>query len=212
MTETRALKLISHKRLNREHAPRWQLTQALRWLTTTVLYTLALGLTLGALAHIITIFTIPLMGSNDAVNRLSEETLEALLSDTVVMDGKGFTPPWPDPAFVTTYCRFDLSSGPQRIRARTPDGFAGLSLHGPGGTVIYAVTDEVAQGGELALTILTADQAIDSPSDATDIRVIAPVQNGIGVTYGLAVYRVMASQPSQRDVARGVASTLRCGS
>lgn len=212
MTITRALKPLFGGHISKSSQMRLRIMYALRWVTSTVLYTLVLGLSLGALVHIIAVFAIPLTGSNDAVNRLSEESMAAFLSDTIELGSTSFTPPMPDPSFITTACRFDLSGGPQRIRARVPDGFAGLSLHEPGGRVLYAVTDEVAQGGELLLTVLTPDQALEHKADNGDVRVIAPVQNGMRITYGLAVYRVMAARPSMLEGARSIASTLYCGS
>ena len=189
MKETRALKIDSALGLRRPPARRrpWQW---LARLSGEVLHALVFGLTLGALVHIVTVFVIPFVGP-----------------------GKGgvFDPPWPDPAFVTMVCRFDLAKGPQRIRARAPDGFAGLSLHAPGGGVLYAVTDEVAQAGELSLHVMTPAQAPDvARGDGADVRFVVPARYGMPVTHGLAVYRVMAPWPSLRDSARATAATLRC--
>lgn len=206
MKETRALKIDSALGLRRPRARRrpWQW---LARLSGEVLHALVFGLTLGALVHIVTVFAIPYVGSGDAVSRIS-----AARPQTSVEPGNGvFDPPWPDPAFVTMVCRFDLSSGPQRIRARAPDGFAGLSLHAPGGGVLYAVTDEVAQAGELSLHVMTPDQAPDvAREDGADVRFVVPARHGMAVTHGLAVYRVMAPWPSLRDSARATAATLRC--
>lgn len=211
MREPHALKIASALGLRTGPAPRRAPWQALKGFSAAVLYTLVFGLVLGALVHIVTVFAIPYAGSRDAVSRLSRTPDGGLLSGTVEPGGDVFSPPLPDPAFVTMICRFDLGAGPQRVRARAPDGFAGLSLHAAGGGVLYAVTDEVAQEGELSLLVMTPDQALDVPrDDSPDVRFVAPPRHGIPVTHGLAVYRVMAPRPSLRDSARAVASTLRC--
>lgn len=206
MKETRALKIDSALGLGRPPARRrpWQ---ALARFSGALVYAVAFGVVLGALVHIVTVFAIPHLGSGDAVTRLS-----AASAGATVEPGNGvFAPPWPDPAFSTVVCRFDLVGGPQRIRARAPDGFAGLSLHAPGGSVLYAVTDEVAQDGELSLLVMTPDQAMDvGRGDGVEVRFVVPPRHGMAVTHGLAVYKVMAPLPSRRESARAVAATLRC--
>ncbi|MGV6873013.1 DUF1254 domain-containing protein [Pseudochelatococcus sp. B33] len=213
MKQTRALKIDSALGLRRDTAPRRRPWQMLARFSGAVLYALVFGLTLGALVHIVTVFAIPYIGSSDAVSRLSREAAAARLPEPVEPGNGVFNPPWPDPAFVTMVCRFDLGKGPQRIRARAPDGFAGLSLHAPGGGVLYAVTDEVAQEGELSLLVMTPDQAMDiAGGEGADVRFVLPARHGMAVTQGLAVYRVMAPLPSLRESARAVASSLRCES
>lgn len=212
MKSTRVLKPNIPGGPARRSARGGRLRRAVAWLTSTMLYALALGLALGGLVHIVTVFAIPLVGSSDAVSRLSRELApDAPSAQTGEIGAGGFVPPWPDPAFVTTYCRFDLTRGPQRISARAGDGFAGLSLHGQGGGVLYAVTDEIAQDGELVLLVLTPEQAADDPGEAgAEVRFVAPVNRGIATTTGLAVYRVLAPLPSLREKARETAASLRC--
>lgn len=212
MKETRVLKIDSALGLTRRRMTRRPWQMLLRF-SSAVVYTVAFGLTLGALVHIAAVLAIPYVGSSDAVTRLSQASVAALPKEMVEPGEGAFSPPWPDPAFVTMTCRFDLSDGPQRVRARAPDGFAGLSLHAPGGGVLYAVTDEVAQDGELSLLVMTPDQALDiSRGDGADVHYVVPPRHGMAVTHGLAVYRVMAPLPSLRESALTVAASLRCES
>lgn len=209
MKETRALRIDSALGLRRQPARRWP-WQMLARFSGAFVFAILFGLVLGALVHIVAVFAIPYAGTRDAVARLTSEA--AARAPLPVEPGQGiFNPPWPDPAFITMVCRFDLAKGAQHVRAQVPDGFSGLSLHAPDGSVLYAVTDEVAQAGQLSLLVLTPEQALDVPLDeARDVRFILPARHGVEVQHGLAVYRVMVPMPSLRDTTRAVASSLRC--
>ncbi|MGI6245479.1 MAG: hypothetical protein ACOYJQ_06905 [Pseudochelatococcus sp.] len=212
MKETRALKPAAASRRRSRRGAR--LRRALAWATGAMLHALVFGLVLGGLVHIVTVFAIPFAGSGDAVTRLSRA---AASGQTREIADSGFSPPWPDPAFVTAFCRFDLTNGPLRITAHAGGGFAGLSLYGPGGSVLYAVTDEIANDGELALTVLTSDQAMDErearagrEDGGREVRFVMPDRRGVATTGGVAVYRALAPLPSLRAKAREAALSLRC--
>lgn len=173
-----------------------------------VLFTLVLAVVLGALVHIAVIFAIPLLGTSDAVSRLTA----AAGGGVIVLEEGGTLPPQSDPSFVVAACAFDLAQGPFTVSATVPDHYAGLSLHRPGGGVLYAVTEEVATARRLSLAVMTQKQANDIDTQALSMQVSRDddVRAVVPVTKGVAVYRVFVPLPSQREAMRTMALTLRC--
>ncbi|MDJ1159043.1 hypothetical protein QNA08_12430 [Chelatococcus sp. SYSU_G07232] len=168
------------------------------------------GLVLGAIVHLAAVFGIPELGDRDAYSRfspLSRESAAHLLTDA---DRAGAAPALRDPAVATSVCAFDLAEGPVHVGVSVPGGFASVSVHRPGGGVIYAVTDRAAQRGAIDITLMTQDQldeilAEDETGEPTqDLRVVSPV------TRGLVVVRALAALPSLRERAEGIASTATC--
>lgn len=171
---------------------------------------LVLGGLLGALVHLVSILAIPSLGEMSAYHRIAAGHREG---ETVV-----FTPatpdqplaPFADPAVAMAACTFDLGKGPMRIIAPVAPVPASLSVHGPNGGVLYALTDRAAARGQIALVLMTQrqlDEAValeDEDNPSSDLRIPIPA------TRGLAVLRVVAPATSQRNLAEAAAEGLNC--
>ncbi len=119
--------------------------------------------------------------------------------------------PYADPALATAFCRFDLSAGPERVKAPVGRaGFASLSFHTRRGAVVYALTDRAATHGLMEaivvtpaqLRVLVAHDDEDNPSQ--DLRIVSPT------TEGFVAMRAFSELPSLYAAAEDQVKSLSC--
>ncbi len=165
---------------------------------------------LAALVHIIVVMAVPLVAARDAYARL--EPLGAL-NATVLLPRAGPTEkfvPYADPAVAGSFCRYDLSSGPIRVRAPVGRAFTSISFHTRRGLVFYALTDKAATRDVIDVVLATpkdirALAAHDDEEDPSrDLRVAAPAPEGF------VAMRVFSEQPSLYPEAEDDAKRLTC--
>ena len=166
---------------------------------------------IGALVHLATVLIIPLVATRDAFARLAPL---GPVNATILLERPGPLNrllPYGDPAIASAFCRFDLSNGPVRVRARiVRSGFASLSFHTRPGSVFYALTDKAAVRGRLDALVLTAAQlrAVaardneDEPSQ--DLRIVS------SSVEGFALVRAFSEQPGLYPQAEADARSLSC--
>jgi uncharacterized membrane protein len=166
-----------------------------------------------ALVHFVVVLLVPVVATHDAYARLSE------------LDSTGATAalphagpgerrfPWDDPALAASFCRFDLSAGPLRVKAPVGRaGFASLSFHTRRGAVFYALTDRAATHGRMEAVIVTAAQlrtliAHDDEDDPSqDLRVVSPTGKGF------VVMRAFSELPSLYAAAAEQVQAMTCAS
>lgn len=168
----------------------------------TIVFTLIVGLVLGAVLHLGIVLALPRLGTSSAFQRFAATTLP--------FETTPFTPPQADPAVELSACRFDLAAGPARVRAPARDLVESVSIHAMHGGVVYALSDRGASGGMIDLTLMTrrqfdeaqAQDDVDQPNQ--HLRVTVPEQSG------LAVLRVVVPFESRRAQARELADGLSC--
>jgi uncharacterized membrane protein len=179
-----------------------------RFLMTTLA-----GLLLAAIVHIVTILVIPTLSQRDAAHAYRElgAGSHAELLPTPG-NARGLpTPREVDPNVVTAVCSYDLSAGPMRVVARTGTLPLGLTLHRPGGGIVYAITDRAAIRGVLDFLVMTEAQrderiAEDEEGETSrELRVVSDTEQG------LIVARVLVRLPSDRADAEALATSVECG-
>jgi uncharacterized membrane protein len=174
-------------------------------------YLTTLGLVLGAIVHLLAVFLIPRLAERDAANLFSElgEEGKADLLDAnkqpsqAVIDG--------DPRTAIAVCAFNLETGPVRVIAKTGLLPLSLSLHKPGGGVLYAITDRAAVRGTLEFVILTAaqlDERLARDDESESVRELRVVSAG---EQGIVVARALAKRPSDRAEAEALVKDVACG-
>ncbi len=173
-----------------------------------IILTLATGLVLGALVHVVAILAMPRLGSSSAYQRI---VATSPLAATVLFDTEdgAVRPRFADPTVEMSACAFDLSRGPYKISVVTRDLVQSLAIHGEFGGVVYALSDRSAARGGIALTLMTqrqleAAQAREEEAPAGELRV------PLARPRGLIVVRAHAPFVSQREEARALVSSLSC--
>ncbi len=165
---------------------------------------------LAALVHVIVVLLAPDVGTRDAFARL---TPLGGLNETVPLPRASPAErllPYSDPAVAMSYCRYDLASGPIRVRAPAGRSFSSISFHTRRGLVFYALTDKAAANGRIDVVLggpadiraLAAHDDEEIPS--RDLRIVAPAREGY------VVDRVFSEFPSLYPAAEAEANRLTC--
>jgi uncharacterized membrane protein len=182
--------------------------QVLRPIWRQGVFAILCGLVLAGIVHVVAVLAVPHFADHDAVDvfgaRGANGKAELI---TAQQDGLVDT----DPATAIAVCGYDLSEGPVRVSAKTGTLPLSISLHRPGGGVIYALTDRAAIRGLIEFVILTAPQleeriAQEDDGDSTrELRVVS------GAEQGLIVIRALKRRPSDKQEAESLVSGAACG-
>ena len=184
------------------------------WRRMIDLLMVALGAAMIAiLVHIVAILIIPLYATRDAFARLSQlGPINATIALAQASPRERLIP-YGDPAVASAFCRFDLSSGPVRVKAPVAGAaFASLSFHTRRGSIFYAITDKAAAHGMLEALVLTEDQlrVVSAKDDedvpVTELRVVSSTGEGF------VMMRSLSEEPSLYPRAEGAARSMVCAS
>jgi uncharacterized membrane protein len=168
------------------------------------------GFILGAIVHLATVLALPRLASRNADTRL--EALTGRHQVAIVPQSEGATHliPFRDPATALAICRFDLASGPVRVRATPGDSFMAIAFHAPTGGVFYALTDRSAARGALEALIVTPAQLdalqANDPEDepVRELRLVSPRSTGF------VTFRTLALERGQAGEAEALLRTAAC--
>jgi len=172
---------------------------------------LVAALIIAALVHLIVILVIPLVAPRDAYARLA-----ALgpINATIVLERPGpgeSRLPFGDPALASAFCRYDLSTGPIRVKAPTGRAaFASLSFHSRRGAVLYALTDRAATHGLMEAIVMTPAQLRefeahdDEDNPSQDLRIVSTTNEGF------VLMRAFSELPSLYEGAEDEVDGLAC--
>jgi uncharacterized membrane protein len=165
---------------------------------------------LAAIVHLLLILLTPLVATRDAYARLA--TLGRVNETAALPSGGpgGGAPPYSDPAVAMAFCRYDLASGPLRVRAPIGRAFTSISFHTHRGLAFYALTDRAGAHGAIEVVLATPDDVRalaardDEESPSRDLRIAAPDREGY------VVIRVFSETPSLYSDAVADAKRLMC--
>jgi uncharacterized membrane protein len=165
---------------------------------------------LAALVHLTVVLVAPYVANRDAFARLAPL---GALNETVALpraSPKEKMLPYADPAVAMAFCRYDLASGPIRVRAPAGRAFASISFHTRRGLVFYALTDRAATHGGVDAVLGTPQDVRalaahdDEEAPSRDLRVAAPAREGY------VMIRVFSELPSLYPEAAADAKRLTC--
>jgi uncharacterized membrane protein len=165
---------------------------------------------LAGIVHFVVILATPFVATRDAYARLSglgqvDETVALPAADPARR-----LLPNADPAVAAAFCRYDLASGPIRVRAPTGRAFSSISFHTRHGLAFYALTDRAGAHGAIEAVLATPDgvRALaardDEENPSRDLRIAAPDREGY------VIMRVFSEMPSLRAEAEDQAKRLTC--
>jgi uncharacterized membrane protein len=171
----------------------------------------------GVAIHLVMLLALPRLAPGSAYRKLALETpigqVELLPQAAPGTPGPAFS----DPFAVLALCRFDLTRGPLRLRARA-DGdhpFA-VSVRLADGTIIYSANDRQSPNARFDILIMTQAQADEqdlqrdndetSEEQAPDqLRLVSPKKNGF------ALFRALSLREGDYDDAAAAArSAIEC--
>ncbi|WP_294540556.1 hypothetical protein [uncultured Rhodoblastus sp.] len=194
------------------------------WLDRTLdLLPWLLAALLGGVAlHLLTLLALPRLTPSSAYRRLALKTpvgQVALLPRAAPGTGPSFS----DPFATLALCRFDLSLGPLRLRARADNDHPfSVSVRLADGTIIYSANDRQTPKGSFNILIVTQAQADASDlqrdnagadenaaGDAgtvneDELRLISPAKAGF------ALFRALSLRESDYDAAAAALASVEC--
>jgi uncharacterized membrane protein len=138
-------------------------------------------------AHIVTIFALPVIGSTSAYERLKPQ-LPVNAMAVLPPAAPGTTHiPFLSPDMRYAMCRYDISSGPVAVSAVLPEAGWSLAIHAPDGENFYLVPGQDQRRTEIAFTITRTSERslIATPgvrrSDVDATQVTSPRADGLVV-------------------------------
>lgn len=165
-------------------------------------------LVVAGLAHIGSVFLIPEIAKQDIFFRLAQEAPDG--SVTLIAPERIRQFPFADPFTAIAVCRYDLVSGPLRVRTRLSQTFLTVIFAEDRRGIFSSVSDRAATGGALDVVLALQPQldriaALDDKSEAVEeIRVAATSARGI------AIIKVIVDRPSGREAAEAVLKDAMC--
>jgi uncharacterized membrane protein len=148
---------------------------------------IALCIVLAGLIHIVAVLTLPMLAPRDASARLAAlGPANTMIQLPPPKPGRQVMPLMaPDVRYAI--CRYDLSKGPVRLKARIADGNWIIAFYTPLGENYYTVVGGDLKRPDVDLIVATEDQTIaevgvDSPEAFDNVVVVnSPVVEGIAL-------------------------------
>jgi uncharacterized membrane protein len=172
---------------------------------------IALCVVLAGLIHVVAVLTLPMLAPRDAQARLAAlGPANTMIQLPVAAPGRQVMPMMaPDVRYAV--CRYDLSEGPVRLRARIADGLWLIAFYTPLGENFYAVSGADMKRSEVDLIIATTDQTVaevgvDSTEAFDNVVVVSSP-----VVEGIALIRAPLAGPSRGAEAERALKATHCG-
>ena len=151
-------------------------------------WTFLLGcLSAAGVAHIVTIFALPVFGSTSAFERLKPQLQVNTMAVLPPAAPGGSHIPFLSPDMRYAMCRYDISSGPVAVSAILPEAGWSLAIHAPDGENFYLVPGQDQRRTDIVFTITRTSERslIATPgvrrSDVDATQVTSPRPEGLVV-------------------------------
>jgi len=154
-------------------------------------FTIAAGVLLGLVVHLVSVLALPKIASQDAYSRLTPLTKLNAVTQLPLADPGNTLMPYLDPAFAVAICRYDLSGGPIKLKVPVSQAYTSVSFYTRNELAYYAINDRSAGKKVIELDLMTETQHNDLPEDeeitAADRLIIdSPTSTGLIVMKALA--------------------------
>jgi uncharacterized membrane protein len=141
------------------------------------------GLLLGGIIHIAIVFLVPYYAPNDAWAQVRGLGRDRQFHTLPAAEAGAEPIASLDPRMLHAICRFDLASGPLRVRAEFSDEFWSVAVFDRRGRNVYSLNDRAVERSRLDMAILTPVQMAqlrqDPPASLeTAIVLELPIDSG----------------------------------
>src|SRR6201981_759830 len=172
-------------------------------------FTIAAGVLLGLVVHLVSVLALPKIASQDAYSRLTPITKLNAVTQLPAADPGYALMPYMDPAFAVAVCRYDLSPGSLKLTVPVSQAYTSVSFYTRNEIAYYAINDRSAGKKVIELDLMTEAQHNDLPEDeevtAADRLIIdAPTSTG------LIVMKALAPEPGLMPQAQATLAASRC--
>lgn len=149
-----------------------------------VLLTILAGVLLGGVVHLVSVLALPRIATQDAYARIAAiSSVNAVTALPPVAPGEE-PMPFMDPAFALAVCRYDLGSGPLKLRVPVSQAYTSVSFYSRNDVAYYAINDRSAGRRIIELDLMTEAQHAEMPEEedvtAADRLIIdSPTREGV---------------------------------
>jgi uncharacterized membrane protein len=174
-------------------------------------FAIAAGVLLGLVVHLVSVLALPRIASEDAYSRLTPLTKLNAVTPLPVADPTNTLMPYLDPAFAVAICRYDLSSGPLKLKVPVSQAYTSVSFYTRNELAYYAINDRSAGKKVIELDLMTEAQHSDLPEEedvtsADRLIIDSPTATGLIVLKALAPEPGLMAQ-AQTSLAASSCST-----
>lgn len=167
------------------------------------------GTLMGGIVHLGTVLYLPTTATQDAYARISPLSPVNAMVALPAPSSESSIVPFMDPAFAAAVCRYDLTSGPIKLRAPVSPAYTSVSFYTNKGIAYYAINDRAAGRRVIELELMTKAQRDELPEDeetaAADRLIVESPSDK-----GLIVLRALAPEPGMMPAAKAALSSARC--
>jgi uncharacterized membrane protein len=154
-------------------------------------FSIAAGVLLGLVVHLVSVLALPRIASEDAYSRLTPLTRLNAVTALPAADPANTLMPYLDPAFAVAICRYDLSTGPIHLKVPVSQAYTSVSFYTRNELAYYAINDRSAGKKVIELDLMTEAQHSDLPEEedvtsADRLIIDSPTATGLIVMKALA--------------------------
>jgi uncharacterized membrane protein len=172
-------------------------------------FTVAAGVLLGLIVHLVSVLALPKIASEDAYSRLTPLTKLNAVTQLPLADPGNTLMPYLDPAFAEAICRYDLSTGPIKLKVPVSQAYTSVSFYTRNERAYYAINDRSAGKKVIELDLMTEAQHEDLPEDE-DITAADRLIIDSPTTTGLIVMKALAPEPGLMVQAQASLAASSC--
>jgi len=172
-------------------------------------FTIAAGVLLGLVVHLVSVLALPKIASQDAYSRLTPLTKLNAVTPLPAADPANTLMPYLDPAFAVAICRYDLSGGPIKLKVPVSQAYTSVSFYTRDELAYYAINDRSAGKKVIELDLMTEAQHNDLPEDE-DVTAADRLIIDSPTSTGLIVMKALAAEPGLMPQAQASLAASKC--
>jgi uncharacterized membrane protein len=172
-------------------------------------FTIAAGVLLGLVVHLVSVLALPKIASQDAYSRLTPLTRLNAVTQLVPADPGNTLMPYLDPAFAVAICRYDLSGGPLKLKVPVSQAYTSVSFYTRNELAYYAINDRSAGKKVIELDLMTEAQHSELPEEE-DVTSADRLIIDSPTSTGLIVMKALAPEPGLMAQAQTSLASSSC--
>jgi uncharacterized membrane protein len=172
-------------------------------------FTIAAGVLLGLVVHLVSVLALPKIASEDAYSRLTPLTKLNAVTQLPLADPGNTLMPYLDPAFAEAICRYDLSTGPIKLKVPVSQAYTSVSFYTRNELAYYAINDRSAGKKVIELDLMTDAQHNELPEDEEVTSADRLIIDSPSAT-GLIVLKALAPEPGLMPQAQASLAASSC--
>ncbi|WGD49678.1 DUF1254 domain-containing protein [Bradyrhizobium sp. CB1650] len=174
-----------------------------------LLFTIAAGILLGLVVHLVSVLALPRIATQDAYSRLTPMTKLNAVTQLPLADPNTSPMPFMDPAFAQAICRYDLSGGPLKLAVPVSQAYTSVSFYTRNEIAYYAINDRSAGKKVIELDLMTEAQHNELPEDEEVTAADRLIIDSPSAT-GLIVMKALAAEPGLMQQAQASLAAATC--